>query len=128
MNLGSSGDLVESLRIGHEFRGEQGASHVVDESIGLTDRQWECCGVKTAGSLALRSGARCSARECRLPDSRHGHGQIQCRLYRPLACALLGGLVDDDINEGAAAMRVLLTQDLGGDFDEIGVEFALVPC
>jgi hypothetical protein len=46
---------------------------------------------------------------------------------RPLAGALLAGLVEDHVDHRAAGDRVGRSQDLFGDLDQVGVQAALVP-
>ena len=79
------------------------------------------------GGLALGDRARQRAGEHRLGDAGDRHAQVQRRLHRPAAGALLLGLVEDDVDQRLAGLGVGLAQHLGGDLDQVAVQVALVP-
>lgn len=60
-------------------------------------------------------------------DAGDRHGEGQCGLHGPGAGALHAGVVDDEVDERLAGLLVDLVQHFGGDLDEVGVEFGLVP-
>ena len=60
-------------------------------------------------------------------DAGDRHGEGQCGLHGPGAGALHAGVVDDEVDERLAGLLVDLVQHFGGDFNEVGVEFGLVP-
>ncbi len=45
----------------------------------------------------------------------------------PFAGALLAGLVENDVDEGFAGLGIGPLEDVGGDLDEEGIQFAFVP-
>ena len=67
------------------------------------------------------------AGEDRLGDAAHRHAQVERVLDGPAAGPLLFGLVEHDVDEGLAGAGVGVSQDLGGDLDQVGVEPAGVP-
>ena len=82
---------------------------------------------QAAGRAAQVGVAGQRAGEDRLGDAAHRHAQVERVLDGPAAGALLLGLVEHDVDEGLAGAGVGVSQDLGGDLDEIGVQAAVVP-
>ena len=126
------GDEVEALGVGGDLgpvqgpadRGDQGRLLVLR---GRGGRRGPGVQVGVAHGGAHGRRRRGGPGEGRLGDGGHGHAQLQGGLRGPRAGALLAGLVDDDVDEGPAGGRVDAPQDLGGDVNEVGVEFAVPP-
>src|SRR5260370_751224 len=62
-----------------------------------------------------------------LGDRGHRDAEVERRLRRPLAGALLRRLVEDDVHERPPRRAIALAQNLRRDLDEVGLEVALVP-
>src|SRR5699024_7804778 len=96
-------DLVEALRVGDELRGVQRLLEVVDELLRISDLEGLLLALEhAAGRLALRGRAGGGAGEGGLGDAGDRDAEIQGGLHGPGAGALLGGLVEDDVDEGLA--------------------------
>ena len=63
----------------------------------------------------------------RLGDAAHRDAQVKGVLDGPAAGPLLFGLVEHDVHERLSGGFVLVSEDLGGDLDQVGVEPARVP-
>ena len=68
-----------------------------------------------------------AARENGLGDGRSRHAHVEGVNRGPFAGALLAGGVQHDVDERLLGDRILLLEDVGGDFDQEAVEGALVP-
>ena len=75
-------------------------------------------------ALVLQGGN--AARIDRLGDQRDGDAEVLRGDDRPFAGAFLAGGVEDLVHQ-RLAVGVLEGEDVAGDLDEVGVEFALVP-
>ena len=75
-------------------------------------------------ALVLQRGE--AAGEDALADQGERHAEVERGDHGPFAGALLSGGVEDLVDQRLAVV-VLLGEDVGGDFDEVAVEFALVP-
>ena len=60
-------------------------------------------------------------------DRRCGRTQVQSALRRPLAGALLLGLVQDDVHQRLPRLFVQLGEDVRCNLDEVGFQLAAVP-
>ena len=100
-SVGGRRHLLEALRIGDDLGGVERVADGVD--IGLAAA---CCGrgrVRRTASRPRRAacGGREGAGEDRLGDRGQRHAEIERRLGRPAAGALLLGLVDDGVDQRA---------------------------
>ena len=66
------------------------------------------------------------AGEDRFGDERDGRAVVEAGEDGPLAGAFLAGGIEDFVDE-ITAVGFLELEDMGGDFDQVGIEFALVP-
>ena len=78
------------------------------------------------GGHALVLQGRDAAGIDRLGDQGDGDAEVLRRDDRPLAGAFLAGGVEDLVHQ-RLAVGVLEGEDVAGDLDQVGVEFALVP-
>ena len=62
----------------------------------------------------------------RLGHQRDGNAEVLRRDHRPFAGAFLAGGVEDLVHQ-RPTVGVLEGEDVAGDFDEVGIQFALVP-
>ena len=125
--LGSLADELESLGIGDHLRGVERPSDVLDEGRGIGDGNVLGPRGKPPARLPLRHRAGKGARERRLGDAGGGNPDLGRILNRPRAGSLLGGAVQDDVDEGLARLRIDVLEHVGGDLDEVGIQFAPVP-
>ncbi|MCY1499927.1 hypothetical protein D9M68_339580 [compost metagenome] len=117
------------MRIGADLGGQQRAFEIPDEGgpvghLEVADlRQPE----DLFGRLAFVLHRGDAARRHRRLDAGCRHAHVLRLDHRPLAGALLAGLVEDQIDDRFAGQRISGLQHLLGDLDQVGVEAALVP-
>jgi hypothetical protein len=101
--------------------------HLVGERARVGDLRVPAWAGQPAGGGAQVRVAGHRPGERRLGDPVDRHAEVKGGLHRPTAGALLLGLVEHDVDERAAGLRVGVREDLGGDLDQVGVEAAGVP-
>ena len=113
-------EMVETAEVEEIVRNVGvGAGEVLADLVGRPGQ--------TARHRALLRVARQGPRERGLGDTRDGDAQVEGGLHRPRAGALRSGLVEDDIHQRLARLGIRLAQHLGGDLDEVRLQFAAVP-
>jgi hypothetical protein len=119
-------DQHEALGVRNDLRRVQSLLKVVDESR-LVFGRGGVRSVKETGSTATLSLERTqAASENSLTDQSDGHTEVQRVDGGPLSGTLLTSGVQNLLNDSCAIL-VVLVHDIAGDFDEEGVEDALVP-
>ena len=79
------------------------------------------------GGAALRGGGGQRAGEDGFGNTGNRNAEFQSIDGSPAAGALLAGGVHDDVDQRGASLRIFLGQNLGGDFNEVGIKVAGVP-
>jgi hypothetical protein len=119
-------DLLEALRVRHDLGGEQRLLDVGLQIVAAGARSRGRAG-QAARGLAGGGVAGQRAGEHGLGDAADRHAQVQRGLHGPASGALLLGLIQHDVDERLAGLRVVLPQHLGGDLDQVRPKSALVP-
>ena len=126
--LAARGDHVPALGVGHDLRRVERLLDLVRERARVRHRR---AAVRAGAAPWRRRAGSASPDRPRAKTASAipltGTPRSRRDLDGPPARALLLGLVEDDVDEGAARRRVGVGEDVGGDLDEVGVEAAGVP-
>ncbi len=118
---------AEALGVGRDLAGVERVARGVDQPLavaGVADRRSP---QHLAGRHALRFERGDDPAPDRGVDRRDGRPHVEGGLAGPLPGAFLLRLVEDDVHQRPARVRVHPGQHLGGDLDEVRLQLALVP-
>lgn len=99
---------------------------VVNESLLVTFKLGSGATENVAGTDTLVLDGRKATREDSFTDKGDRHTKVEGIDGGPLSGTLLTGLVENLLNEGCAVLIVVL-ENIAGNFNQEGVEDALVP-
>ena len=123
--LRAGGQVLEALRVRHDLRRVKGLLHVIDQRARSLRRSRSREDVRRFHAPRLL--ARQHAGEDGLRDAGQRHPELQRRLARPAAGALLLRLVLDRVDERLTRPIAVLGQDVGSDLDQVRLQPPLVP-
>lgn len=119
-------DEHEALGIGDNLGGIEGLLEVIDELLSVSS-ELRC------GSLELSAGTDTFVLEGAQATSKHGladkgdrYSEIESVYGGPLASSLLASGIED-LFQDWRSIAVLVAEDIASNFDEEGVQNALVP-
>src|SRR5260370_2746089 len=117
----------EALGVADDLRSQQRLPDIFDIrlpvaiELDLRPRQ------NLAGSNAIFLHGAQASRIYGLADQRHRNAEIQRTFAVPLAGTLLPGAIQNLLNHSFDRFRILVSQDVARDFDQVAVELTLIP-
>ncbi len=120
-------DEIEALGVADDLRGVESVVHFLHE-VCLVDGDIDLwAGKLCAGSDAFfLLGGKDAGLHGGI-DGADDNGVFRCIEQRPLAGALLPGLIDDELDDGFSGGGVLLFEGFAGDLNEVAEEVTFVP-
>ncbi|QTK78616.1 hypothetical protein AT6N2_C0760 [Agrobacterium tumefaciens] len=126
--LGGGRHDGEALRVGTDLGGQKRVFQIGDEGLLVSRCRRNARQAKNLlGSFALVLLRRQDTGSHGRLDGGCGDAHVLGFDDRPLAGALLAGLVEDQIDHRLTGDRIGGAQNLLGDFDQVGIQTALVP-
>lgn len=118
----------EALSVGYNLGGIKSLLQIGDESLLVTVKWSEFWTGEDLGGTATLSldGGQATGKDS-FTDQGDWHAEIQGVDGSPLSSSLLAGRVENLVEERSVVGRVVVVEDVTGDFNEEGVEDALVP-